>query len=97
MCHDQRSHAWEGSSDPRKPPLKSSTEPGWPIHLWVFEANAGARGFYDALGGEVVERRQKEILEGIEIPSLLYVWHDLIKLLNNLTRGSTRTGKKPAG
>jgi GNAT superfamily N-acetyltransferase len=74
-----------------------STEPGWPIHLWVFEANAGARGFYDALGGEVVERRQKEILEGIEIPSLLYVWHDLIKLLNNLTRGSTRTGKKPAG
>jgi hypothetical protein len=74
-----------------------STEPGWPIHLWVFEANAGARGFYDALGGEVVEHRQKEILEGIEIPSLLYVWHDLIKLLNNLTRGSTRTGKKPAG
>ena len=69
-----------------------STEPGWPIHLLVFEANLGARRFYDALGGEVVESSRNEVLEGIKIPSLLYVWHDLQELLNNLAHGSTRTG-----
>jgi GNAT superfamily N-acetyltransferase len=63
-----------------------STQPGWPIHLWVFEANAGARRFYDALGGEVVEIHPKEVLKGIEIPSVLYVWHDLRRLLNDLER-----------
>ena len=68
-----------------------ATEPGWPIHLWVFEANAGARGFYDALGGEIIEHHNKEVLKGIKIPSVLYVWRNLEKLLNNLTCGSTRT------
>jgi hypothetical protein len=62
-----------------------SAEPGWPIHLWVFETNAGARRFYDALGGEVIEHYNKEVLKGIHIPSVLYVWRDLQKLLNNLT------------
>ena len=61
-----------------------STEPGWAIHLWVFEANVGARRFYDALGGKVVAHHKKEILKGVEIPSILYVWQDLQKLLNNL-------------
>jgi GNAT superfamily N-acetyltransferase len=74
-----------------------STEPGWPIHLWVFEANARARRFYDALGGEVVEHHKKEVLEGIAIPSVLYVWRDPQRLLNNLTPGSTRPGEKPTG
>jgi GNAT superfamily N-acetyltransferase len=69
-----------------------TTEPGWPIHLWVFEANASARRFYDALGGEVVENHPKEVLKGIETLSVLYVWRDLQRLLDNLTRGSTRTG-----
>jgi GNAT superfamily N-acetyltransferase len=74
-----------------------STEPGRPIHLWVFGANVGARRFYDAVGGEVVEQHSKEVLKGIKIPSVLYVWRDLQQLLNNLTRGLTRTGEKPAG
>lgn len=74
-----------------------STEPGWPIHLWVFEANAGARRLYDALGGEVVKHHKKEVLKGIEIPSVLYVWRDPQELLNILTPGSTRPGEKPAG
>ncbi len=74
-----------------------STEPGWPIHLWVFEANASARRFYDALGGEVVKYHKKEVLKGIEIPSVLYVWHDPQELLNNLTSGSTRPGEKRTG
>jgi GNAT superfamily N-acetyltransferase len=74
-----------------------AAETGWPIHLWVFEANASARRFYDALGGEIVEYHKKEVLKGIDVPSVLYVWRDLQELLNNLTRGSTRTGEQPAG
>jgi GNAT superfamily N-acetyltransferase len=70
-----------------------STEPGWPIHLWVFEANLTARRFYNALGGEVVEHHKKEVLKGIEIPSVLYLWRDVEELLTNLTHGSTRTGE----
>ena len=70
-----------------------SSEPGWSIHLWVFEANIGARRFYDALGGEVVEYRNREVLKGIRIPSALYVWRDPQELLDNLAHGSTRTGK----
>jgi GNAT superfamily N-acetyltransferase len=65
-----------------------SNEPGWPIHLWVFEANHGARRFYDALSGQVVEYRLKHGPGGVEIPSLRYVWRDLRVLLNNLKSGS---------
>jgi len=61
-----------------------SNEPGWPIHLWVFEANDGARRFYDALSGEVVEYGLKRAPGGADIPSLRYVWRDLQVLLNNL-------------
>jgi len=67
-----------------------SAEPGWPIHLWVFEANFRARRFYDALGGEVVEHHKKELLKGIWVSSVLYVWHDLQELLSNLANSSTR-------
>ena len=66
-----------------------STEPEWPIHLWVFEANNDARRFYEALNGEVVEHRLKRAPGGAEIPSLRYVWRDLGVLLNNLTSRST--------
>jgi GNAT superfamily N-acetyltransferase len=62
-----------------------STEPGWPIHLWVFEANHDARRFYEASRGEVVENRLKEAPGGVKINSLRYVWRDLRELLNNLT------------
>jgi len=65
-----------------------SNEPGWPIHLWVFEANDGARRFYDALSGEVVEHRLKRAPGGADIPSLRYVWRDLQVLLNSLKSGS---------
>jgi GNAT superfamily N-acetyltransferase len=66
-----------------------SKEPGWPIHLWVFEANHPARRFYERFSGEVVERNIKEMPGGAQVPSLRYVWHDLRILLNNLT---TRSG-----
>jgi GNAT superfamily N-acetyltransferase len=65
-----------------------SNEPGWPIHLWVFEANGKARRFYDALSGEVAEHRLKRAPGGADILSLRYVWRDLQHLLNNLESGS---------
>ena len=65
-----------------------SNEPGWPIHLWVFEANDEARRFYDAISGEVVEHRLKRAPGGANIPSLRYVWRDLQVLLNSLKSGS---------
>ena len=61
-----------------------STEPGWPIHLWVFEANSSARRFYESLGGEVVENRLNRAPEGTEVLSLRYVWRDLRVLLTNI-------------
>ena len=65
-----------------------SNEPGSPIHLWVFEANDGARRFYDSLSGEVAEHRLKRAPGGADIPSLRYVWRDLQALLKNLKSGS---------
>ena len=66
-----------------------SNEPGWPIHLWVFEANDGARRFYDALSGEAVEYRLKRAPGEANIPSLRYIWRDLQVLLTNLKSGSS--------
>jgi GNAT superfamily N-acetyltransferase len=59
-------------------------EPGWGMHLWVFEANSGARRLYDRLGGAVVELHSKRITEGVEAPSLRYFWPDLQVLVDKL-------------
>lgn len=67
-------------------------ELGWPIHLWVFEANHPARRFYEAFRGEVVEREIKEMPKGAKVPSLRYVWRDLGMLLNDLTTRSSGRG-----
>ena len=61
-----------------------STEPGCPIHLWVFEANSSARRFYESLGGEVVENRLHRAPGGSEVLSLRYVWRNLRVLLKNI-------------
>jgi GNAT superfamily N-acetyltransferase len=56
----------------------ASVEPGWPMYLWVFEANLAARRFYDALNGEVAERVLRRTPAGTELASLRYVWRDLL-------------------
>ena len=63
----------------------ASMEPGWPIHLWVFEANRLARGFYERFKGKVVTREIKLMPGGAEVPSLRYVWSDVGMLLKHLT------------
>lgn len=62
-----------------------SVEPGWPLHLWVFETNHAARGFYDRFGGEVVTRRIKRMPGGGDIASLRYLWGDVEMLVKRLT------------
>lgn len=61
-----------------------SMEPGWPLHLWVFEVNRAARGFYDRFKGDVVARKIKRMPGGVDIASLRYVWRDVGKLLVRL-------------
>lgn len=63
-----------------------ATSPDAPIHLWVFEANTTARGFYTVLGGELIEVKKREILPGIAVSSCLYLWEHLDLLLNKLKR-----------
>lgn len=62
-----------------------SREPGRPLHLWVFEANRTARGFYDRFGGEVVAHTVKRMPGGADIASLRYLWRDVRMLLSRLT------------
>lgn len=49
---------------------------GWPegLHLWVFEANADARRFYERHGGAVVERVLYDAADGGAHPALCYRW-----------------------
>jgi GNAT superfamily N-acetyltransferase len=47
---------------------------GSPLHLWVFEANTRARRFYDRHGGHVTEHAIVEVLPGISVPELRYVF-----------------------
>jgi len=71
-------------------------EPGWPIYLWVFTANGEARKLYDALGGQIVEQHAKEVLVGITVPSLRYVWYDLSRLVASLGAGAARPEAGPS-
>lgn len=48
--------------------------PGQPMHLWVIEGNVPARRFYDRHGGVVAEQRTLEVVPGILVPELRYVW-----------------------
>jgi GNAT superfamily N-acetyltransferase len=50
----------------------------WPggLHLWVFEANAGARRFYERHGAVRVERIMYDAADGGRHPALCYAWAD---------------------
>lgn len=52
------------------------------LHLMVFEGNAPARGFYDAMQGECVERREVTVEDGTRLAELRYLWRNLQVLLN---------------
>ncbi len=46
-----------------------------PVFLWVLKQNAQARGFYEHMGGEVVEEKQ-ENFAGIPTEQVAYAWFD---------------------
>lgn len=48
--------------------------------LWVLEANAPARRFYDALGGREIARREQQ-REGFHAVGIAYGWDDLSRLI----------------
>jgi GNAT superfamily N-acetyltransferase len=57
----------------------------WPIHLWVFKSNHAGRRFYDALNGHIVERKDKQMPGGANVPSRRYLWRNIQQLLSDLT------------
>ena len=48
--------------------------PGRPVHLFCLAGNGAARGFYERLGGEVVERRDDAEPDGQRHPVVRYAW-----------------------
>ncbi|HSJ57457.1 MAG TPA: N-acetyltransferase [Anaerolineae bacterium] len=50
--------------------------PGMGLYLLVFEENRAARGFYDRLGGRIVERFSHRAVDGTELVMLRYWWEN---------------------
>jgi len=59
-----------------------SQQPDWPLHLFVFEENHSARRFYEAFGGEVVERYEQKTIAGVVVPSLRFFWRSPSAIAN---------------
>ena len=59
--------------------------PSSSLHLWVFEENHSARGFYERFGGMSVERSFHRAADGNHVPGICYVWHDLTKLVKEVS------------
>lgn len=45
------------------------------MHLWVLEENHAARRFYERHGGTAHERHVVEVVAGVFVPEVRYVWH----------------------
>jgi ribosomal protein S18 acetylase RimI-like enzyme len=55
--------------------------PASALHLWVFEDNHSAKGFYERLGGTAVERVVDAAADGNDIPAVRYVWKSPAQLV----------------
>ena len=49
--------------------------------LWVFEANLGARQFYESLGGENTSRSAVIKIAGSDLVEIAYGWTDIAPLV----------------
>jgi dihydrofolate reductase/ribosomal protein S18 acetylase RimI-like enzyme len=58
-----------------------ATQPDPGVYLWVMEANAAARAFYDRLGAQNVETITLADPAGGSAPNCRYVWPDARRLL----------------
>ena len=61
----------------------SEVEPERPVHLFCLEDNHAAHGFYESLGGQVVERTLSIEADGSACADLRIVWPAPAKLLGN--------------
>jgi GNAT superfamily N-acetyltransferase len=46
------------------------------LHLWVYEQNTQARGFYERLGGVITDSVAEEAPDGSRVNALRYVWQE---------------------
>jgi GNAT superfamily N-acetyltransferase len=79
-------HDWKGRGVGRALMRRAAkwvceTHPGGGVYLWVMEANASARAFYDRLGARNVETVQLPDPGGGSAPNCRYVWSDARTLL----------------
>jgi ribosomal protein S18 acetylase RimI-like enzyme len=51
------------------------------VYLWVLESNARARGFYERIGAQIVERGMWHPPDGSALPKLKCLWPDARALL----------------
>lgn len=47
------------------------------LHLWVYEQNTQARGFYERLGGVITDSVAEEAPDGSRVNALRYAWREL--------------------
>jgi ribosomal protein S18 acetylase RimI-like enzyme len=47
------------------------------LHLWVYEQNIQARGFYERLGGVITDRVAETAPDGSRVNALRYGWREL--------------------
>ena len=47
------------------------------LHLWVYEQNTQARGFYERLGGVITEVVAEAAPDGSRVNALRYAWREL--------------------
>jgi ribosomal protein S18 acetylase RimI-like enzyme len=47
------------------------------LHLWVYEQNAQARGFYERLGGVITDCVAEAAADGSRVNALRYGWREL--------------------
>jgi GNAT superfamily N-acetyltransferase len=79
-------HDWKGRGVGRALMRRAAewvctTQPGASVYLWVMEANADARAFYDRLGARNAETVEKTDPGGGSAPNCRYVWPDPQALL----------------
>lgn len=63
--------------------------------ICVLETNASARGFYAALGGCVVGKRETEDF-GYKEPQIVYGWEDIGDLAQSSSRAASGEGERPS-
>jgi GNAT superfamily N-acetyltransferase len=56
-----------------------AARPHQPMHLWVLEQNVPARRFYERRGGRVADQKTIEVVPGLLVPEVRYVWDSITR------------------